>query len=48
MNYVSRCEPVYSRKSDILPNNYVYVYKIRLASLFVPRFVITQVMNLLI
>ena len=22
MNYVSRCEPVYSKKSDILPNNY--------------------------
>ena len=21
MNYVSRCEPVYSKKSDILPNN---------------------------
>jgi len=22
MNYVSRCEPVYSKKSDLLPNNY--------------------------
>ena len=22
MNYVSRCEQVYSKKSDILPNNY--------------------------
>ena len=22
MNYVSKCDPVYSKKSDILPNNY--------------------------